>query len=61
MNDVAIFLEHVDFFDCLDGLDVEFLERGLQLLVVGSGGFVDFLHFSARGAFTSRYREGMSG
>ncbi len=29
MNDVAIFLEHVHLFYCLDGLNIEFLERGL--------------------------------
>ena len=51
VDDVAVFFEHVDFFDRLDGLDVEFFERGLQFFVVGAGGFVDFFHFSAGGSF----------
>jgi hypothetical protein len=25
VNDVAVFFKHVDLFNCLDGLDVEFL------------------------------------
>ena len=53
MNNVSVLLEHVDFLDGLDGLDVELLERGLQLLVVGAGGLVDFLRFSPRCAFPS--------
>jgi len=43
MNDVSIFLEHVHLLYCLDRLHVEFLERGLQFLVVGSRGFVRLL------------------
>ena len=53
MNDVSVFLEHVDLFDRLDGLDVKFLESGLQLFVVGAGRFVDFLSLAARCAFAS--------
>jgi hypothetical protein len=53
MNDVSIFLEHVDLFDRLDGLNVKFLERGLQLLVVGAGRLVDFLGLATRCAFAS--------
>ena len=37
MNHVSVFLEHVDLLNRLDRLDVEFLKRGLQLLVVGAG------------------------
>ena len=33
---IPILLEHVDLFNCLDRLDVEFLQRRLQLLVVGA-------------------------
>jgi hypothetical protein len=29
VDDVAVALEHVDLLDCLDGLDVELLERRL--------------------------------
>jgi hypothetical protein len=53
MNDVSVLLEHVDLLDRLDGLDVKFLERGLQLLVVGAGRLVDFLGLAARCAFAS--------
>lgn len=53
MNDVAIFLEHVDLFNGLDGLNVEFLKGGLEFFVVGAGGFVDFLLLSSRCAFAS--------
>jgi hypothetical protein len=53
VDDVSIFLEHVDLLDRLDGLDVEFLKRGLQFLVVGAGRLVDFLGLAARCAFAS--------
>lgn len=53
MNDIAIFLEHVDLLDGLDGLNVEFLKRGLEFFVVGAGGLVDFLLLSSRCAFAS--------
>ena len=53
MNNIPILLEHVDFFYGLDGLDIEFLEGGLQLLVIGSGGFVDLFRLSAWGSFAS--------
>ena len=46
MYHIAVLLEHVDFFDCLDGLDIELLEGCLQFLVVGAGGLVLFLHFA---------------
>lgn len=56
MDDVSVFLEHVDLLDRLDGLDVEFFERGLQLLVIGARGFVHFLRLAARRAFASVLR-----
>jgi hypothetical protein len=37
VDDVAVFLEHVDLLDGLDWLDVQLLERRLQLLVVRAG------------------------
>ena len=55
MNHVPILLEHIHLFNRLNGLDVEFLERGLEFFVVGARGFVDFLHLSARGAFAAGY------
>lgn len=37
MDDVAVGLEHVDLLDGLDGLGVELLQLGLELLVIGVG------------------------
>lgn len=37
MDDVAVGLEHVDLLDGLDGLSVELLQLGLELLVIGVG------------------------
>ncbi len=53
MYHVSILFEHVDLFNRLDRLHVQFLERGLQFFVVGAGGFVDFFCFSSGGAFAS--------
>lgn len=47
MDNVAILLEHVDLLNRLDWLDVHLLQSSLQLLVIGSGGLVDFLHLAA--------------
>jgi hypothetical protein len=43
VNDVAVRLEHVDFLNLGDGLDVHLLEGSLELLVVGARGPVDLL------------------
>ena len=59
MDHVSVFFEHVDLLDCLDGLDVEFFEGGLEFFVVGAGCFVDFLYFSPRGAFASGIEGGL--
>lgn len=48
MNDVPVLLEHVHLLNGLDGLHIEFLERGLELLVVGAGALVDLLDLSSR-------------
>ena len=53
VNDVPVLFEHVNLLDRLDGLHVQFLERGLQLLVVGAGALVHFLHLSPRRAFAA--------
>jgi hypothetical protein len=37
VDDVSIALEHVDLLNGLDGLDVELLQRGLELLVIAGG------------------------
>lgn len=36
VNDVTVFLEHVDFLDLRNGLHIEFLECRLQFLIVGT-------------------------
>lgn len=51
MDYVPILLEHVHLLNCLDGLHVEFLERCLQLLVVGPGCLVHLLLFPPRCTF----------
>ena len=37
MNDVAVALEHVHLLNGLDRLDIELLERRLELLVIAAG------------------------
>lgn len=53
VNDVSVLLEHVDFLNGLDGLDVHLLECSLEFLVVRGGGLVDALGLAARGTFAS--------
>ena len=51
MYDVAVLLEHVHLLNCLDRLNIEFLQRGLQLSIVGAWGLVNFLLFPPRCSF----------
>jgi hypothetical protein len=53
VDDVAVALEHVDLLDGLNRLDVELLEGGLKLLVVGAGALVDLLDLPARSTLAS--------
>lgn len=53
MNDVAVALEHVDFLNLLDGLNIQLLEVRLQLLVVGTSGLVDLLDLASRSTLAS--------
>jgi hypothetical protein len=53
VDDVSVFLEHVDLLDGLDGLHVHLLQGGLELLVVGTGGLVDLLDLAAGSALAS--------
>ena len=53
VDDVAVFLEHVDLLNGLDGLDVHLLQGGLELLVVGAGGLVDLLDLAAGSTLAS--------
>lgn len=56
MNHIPILLEHVDLLNRLDRLDIQFLQRGLELLVVCAGCLVDLLHLATRCAFASVVR-----
>lgn len=56
MDDVSVALEHVDLLNGLDGLDVELLQRGLELLVVGASGPVDLLDLPAGSTLAAVYR-----
>ena len=60
MDNIPILLEHVHLLNGLDRLDIKLLKRGLQFLVIGAGGLMDFLLFSARGAFPSTCQESVS-
>lgn len=53
MDDVAVLLEHVDLLDTLDGLDVQLLESGLELLVIGAGVADDLLDLAAGGTLAT--------
>lgn len=53
MDDVAVFLEHVDLLDGLDGLDVHLLQSSLEFLVVGAGRLVDLLDLAAGSTLAS--------
>jgi hypothetical protein len=56
VDDVSVALEHVDLLNALDGLDVELLQRGLELLVVGTSGPVDLLDLPAGSTLAAIYR-----
>jgi len=56
VDDVSVALEHVDLLNGLDGLDVELLQRGLELLVVGASGPVDLLDLPAGSTLAAIYR-----
>jgi len=53
VDDVAIALEHVDLLDGLDRLNIELLQRCLELLVVGTGALVDLLDLPTGSALTA--------
>jgi hypothetical protein len=53
VDDVAILLEHVDLLNSLDGLDIQLLEGGLELLVIGISGAVDLLDLAAGSALAT--------
>lgn len=47
MYHVSIFLEHVDLFNGLNRLSVQFLQCRLQLLVIADCRFMDLLRLSS--------------
>lgn len=53
VDDVAVLLEHVDLLNTLDGLDVQLLESGLELLVIGAGVADDLLDLAAGGTLAT--------
>ena len=53
MKNGAVLLEHVNFFDSWDGVDGEFLELALKLLVVGRRRLVDDLLLSSSSSFAA--------
>ena len=53
MDDISVRLEHVDLLNRLDGLNIELLERCLQLLVVHACALMDLLDLSSRRAFST--------
>lgn len=53
MDDVSVGLEHVDLLNSLDWLNIELLERRLQLLVIHSCALVHLLDLSSRCALST--------
>jgi hypothetical protein len=53
VDDVSISLEHVDLLNSLNWLNIELLERCLQLLVIHSRALVDLLDLSSRCALSA--------
>jgi hypothetical protein len=53
VDDVSVSLEHVDLLNSLDGLDIELLERRLQLLVIHPRALVYLLDLSPRRALST--------
>lgn len=53
VNDVSIRLEHVDLLNCLNWLDIQLFQGGLQFLIIRAGALVNLLHLSSRRAFST--------
>lgn len=60
MDNVSIALEHVDLLNRLDGLDIELLQRLLQLLVIGARARRRALHLPPGGALATIRHESSS-
>ena len=55
VDNISIRLEHVDLLNGLDWLNVKFLERCLQLLVVYSSTLMDLLDLSPWGTLSANH------
>lgn len=53
MDDISVGLEHVDLLNGLDWLNIELLQRSLQLLVIGTGALVDLLDLASRSSLST--------
>src|SRR5437667_10311501 len=53
MNDLSVFFKHVDFLNSLNRLNIQFLQRALQFLVICTRTLVCLFHFSAGRALSS--------
>jgi hypothetical protein len=53
VDDISIGLEHVDLLNSLDRLNIELLERRLQLFVVHTSALVHLLDLSSRCALSA--------
>lgn len=53
VDDVSIRLEHVDLLNGLNRLDIQLLERSLQLLVVNTASLMNLLDLSSRCALST--------
>lgn len=56
VNNVSVLFKHVYLLDSLDRLDVELLEGGLKLLIIGSRALVDLLDLSSWSSLSSAPR-----
>jgi hypothetical protein len=53
VDDISVGLEHVDLLNCLNRLNIELLERSLQLLVVHSRTLMNLLYLPSRRTFST--------
>ena len=53
VDHLTVLLEHVDLLNRLNRLHIQFLQRALQLLVIGSGAFMRLFDFSPGSSFSS--------
>ena len=59
MKDMSVASEHVDLFNARDGLDIQFLQGSLELLVVATSGLGHLLDFSSGSALSTNADRGL--